>query len=155
MGTEVEEVSDRMLTAVTKTVKISGKTFKCAISISHGCITTLSSSIKCSPGKPKLKGGIRFSKDGYTFEVDFQTPSKVIQAKILGVPCPKCSCKSELCSPPCPAISSNTTLAESKTTPESNEPGTEESVTPASVNPEAEKFTTESVNATTAESNPS
>ena len=92
-----------MLTTVTETVKISGKTFKCAISVSHGCVKTLRTNIKCSPGKPKVKGGILFTKDGYTFQVDFHTPSKVIQSELLGVPCPKCSCKSSLCSPACPS----------------------------------------------------
>jgi hypothetical protein len=113
-----EEVSDRILTVVTKTVKISGKSFKCAISISHGCVTTLTTNIQCSPGKPKLKGSIRFGKDGYTFEVDFQTPSKVLKASLIGVPCPKCPCKSPMCSPPCPTSTSNTTTASPTTSTE-------------------------------------
>ena len=115
-----------MLTTVTKTVKISGKTFKCAISVSHGCVTTLSTNIKCSPGKPKVKGGILFTKDGYTFQVDFQTPSKVIQSKLLGVPCPKCSCKSSLCSPACPTVSGPGTTTEGQ---EEGTVETEESTT--------------------------
>merc|ERR1712179_450327 len=125
-----EEVQDRILTTVTKTVKISGKNFKCAISISHGCVTTLSSNIKCSPGKPKLKGSIRFGKDGYTFQVDFQTPNKVLKASLLGVPCPKCSCKSSLCSPPCPSSSySNSTTSPAQNNTEEGTQGTEEGTT--------------------------
>ena len=115
-----------MLTTVTKTVKISGKTFKCAISVSHGCVKTLTTNIKCSPGKPKVKGGILFTKDGYTFQVDFQTPSKVIQSKLLGVPCPKCSCKSSLCSPACPTVSGPGTTTEGQ---EEGTVETEESTT--------------------------
>jgi len=115
------EVSDRTLTVVSKTVTISGKTFKCAISVSHGCVTTLTTTVKCSPGKPKSKGSIKFTKNGYTFQVDFQTPSKVIKTQLLGVPCPKCSCKSKLCSPPCqtnPSKTKETTTKETITTTE-------------------------------------
>jgi len=125
-----EEVQDRILTTVTKTVKISGRSFKCAISISHGCVTTLSTNIKCSPGKPKLKGSIRFGKDGYMFQVDFQTPNKVLKASLLGVPCPKCSCKSSLCSPPCPSShSNNSTSTPAQKTTEGGTQGTEQGTT--------------------------
>ena len=122
----------KILTTVTKTVKISGRSFKCAISISHGCVTTLSTNIKCSPGKPKLKGSIRFGKDGYMFQVDFQTPNKVLKASLLGVPCPKCSCKSSLCSPPCPSShSNNSTSTPAQKTTEGGTQGTEQGTTQA------------------------
>jgi len=145
------EITDRKLTVAAKSVMIGERTYKCSISISHGCVTTLTTTIKCSPGKPKARGTLQFSKDGYTFLVEFQTPSKVIKTELIGVPCPKCSCKSSLCDPPCPTKGSASTITTSTKATEKFERNsttnsaetTEEKVhtttnTPESTTPQAE-----------------
>ena len=136
--------------------------YKCSISISHGCVTTLTTTIKCSPGKPKAKGVLQFSKDGYTFIVEFQTPSKAIRTELIGVPCPKCSCKSSLCDPPCPTKANTSTITTSTKTTETIERNstnslaetTENKVVTATNPPETTTRQTEATEGTTTENLP-